>query len=182
MSSRNADILQKASDKFLRLVEENIASSLVEAASRLLVYAGSHKEYHNLTGNTLTSYMAGIYVNGSLRKIVSMYDADMDIDRPTHAKLYRGDGVGVIYVEDYDTGRTVHVVKSRLIDTDKDYGENTSRRFLSSYQGRKGSVGIVICTGTEYSEFLEDIKRLDVLTQTFEVAGKVFSSCWKKIE
>ena len=179
--SKNADILQKGFARYYERIVQTLTDSLVEAAYELLVKAESNKEYHNLTGNTLTSYMVGIYVSGRLSKIVTMYDA-ADIERPKRGKLYRGSGKGVVYVEDYDSGRWVHVRKSNLIDTDKDYGENTSRRFLQSYKANKNHIGLVMCTGTEYSEFLEHVKRLDVLTNTFYEAERIINGKWKKIE
>lgn len=178
----NAEVLRKGFAKGLKLIEETLIASLVDAAYKLLVQAESNKEYHNLTGNTLTSYMVGVYAGGSLRRIVTMYDADTDIDRPKRGKLYRGNGRGVVYVEDYDSGRWVHVRKSNLIETDRNYGENTSRNFLREHKVGKDKIGLVMCTGTEYSELLETVKRLDVLTHTFDDSRGIINNCWRKIE
>lgn len=177
----NAEVLRKGFEKGYQMIVNTIADSLVESAYQLLVRAETNKEYHNLTGNTLTSYMCGVYVDGALRRIVTMYDADMGMDRPKRGKLYRGNGSGTVYVEDYDTGKFIHVKKYNLIDTDRDYGENTSRKFLMSYKTKNGSVALVMCTGTEYSELLESMKRLDVLTQTYQDAARIIQNNWKKI-
>ena len=139
----NAEVLKKGFAKGLKLIEETLIASLVDAAYKLLVQAESNKEYHNLTGYTLTSYMVGVYAGGSLRRIVTMYDADTDIDRPKRGKLYRCNGRGVVYVEDYDSGRRVHIRKSNLIETDRDYGENTSRNFLREHKVGKDKIGLV---------------------------------------
>ncbi len=178
----NAKILKDGFAKGLILIENALVDSLVDAAYKLLVQAETNKEYHNLTGNTLTSYMVGVYVDGDLRRIVTMYDADIGIDRPKRGKLYRGNGSGTVYVEDYDTGKFIHVKKYNLMDTDRDYGENTSRRFLVGYEAPKNKVCLVMCTGTEYSEFIESVKRLDVLTQTYQDAPRIIANSWKKIE
>lgn len=181
MAHNNAKTLKDGFAKGFRIIVNTIADSLVEAAYYLLVDAETNKEYHNLTGNTLTSYMCGVYVNGKIRKIVTMYDADMGIDRPKRGKLYRGNGSGTVYVEDYDTGKFIHVKKYNLIDTDRDFGENTSRKFLMSYKTKPNSVALVMCTGTEYSELLESIKKLNVLVQTYRNAERIIQNNWKKI-
>jgi len=182
MSHDNAQILKEGLAKGLTLIHNVISESLVEAAYKLLVQAETNKEYHNMTGNTLTSYMCGIYIDGRLSKIVTMYDADMGLDKPKRGKLYRGSGSGFVYVEDYDTGKMVHVLKRNLIETDRDFGENTSRRFLMSYKAPSNKIALVMTTGTEYSELLESVKRLDVLTRTYQDAAGIISNNWKKIE
>lgn len=180
--NHNERVLKEGFEKGLQMIQKVLVDSLVESAYRLLVQAETNKEYHNLTGNTLTSYMVGVYVDGWLSKIVTMYDADTGIEKPTRAKLYRGSGRGTVVVEDYDSGRSIHVKKYNLMDTDKDYGENTSRKFLISYHPKKGNIALVMCTGTEYSEFLESVKHLDVLTQTYRDAERIIKNNWKKIE
>lgn len=182
MSHDNSIILKKGFGVGLNMIYDCLSESLVESAYSLLVHAETNKEYHNLTGNTLTSYMCGIYVDGKLRKIVTMYDADMGIDRPKRGKLYRGSGSGTVYVEDYDTGKYVHVKKYTLAETDRDYGENTSRKFLLSYKAPLNHVCLVMTTGTEYSEYLESVKRLDVFTHTYQDAASIIKNHWKKIE
>jgi len=178
--SGNNDVLDTGFAKGLSLIRQTIVGSLTEAAYKLLLTAEWEKEYHNLTGNTFTSYMVGIYYNRSLVRIISVYDADLSLRRPVRGKLWRGSGIGTIYVEDYDSGKMVPVKKYRLIDTDKDYGENTSRNFLRSYRP-SDDIEFVMCTGTEYSQLLETVRHLDVLTGTFMEAPKIINNSWKRI-
>lgn len=177
----NSDAINDGWRVFDALKRNQMLDALTHTAYSLLVHAETSKEFHNLTGNTLTSYMVGIYENGKLIRVVSMYDAD-SVEKPTSRKLSRGNGVGVIRVEDYDSGRFIAVKKYSLVNTDEGYGYDTSKRFLAGYAPnmRKG-YGFVMCTGTEYSEYLENSKRLNVLTETFTSSSKSFMSNLKPI-
>lgn len=154
---------------------------LTNASYQLLVDAETSKEFHNLTGNTLTSFMVGIYLDGALKRTVSMPEAD-EVQMPKRPKLSRGNGIGHLYVEDYDSGRRLFIRKSGLMQTDGDYGYNTSRKFLQSYKPKiaKG-YSIVMCTGTEYSEYLESSKKLNVLSETFTISPKALYNNLKPI-
>jgi hypothetical protein len=63
-----------------------------------------------------------------------------------------------------------------IVKTDRGWGDDTSIQFLTSYDPpfRSSKTGIVMCTGTEYSEFLE-MQGANVLTATkkeFEAFGE----------
>lgn len=177
----NASETAKAKKRLKNILTAQMLECLTDAAYSLLVNAETSKEYHNLTGNTLTSYMVGIYENGKLRRIVSMYQADA-LSKPTSKKLSRGSGKGVIMVEDYDSGRIIPVKRYKLLDTDEGYGYDTSKSFLFSYKPsvQKG-FSLVMCTGTEYSEYLESVKGLNTLTETFQISHKALLSNLKPI-
>jgi hypothetical protein len=178
----NTKALDKSYGILKGLMEKQFMDILTRAAYGLLVHAETSKEFHNLTGNTLTSYMVGIYSEGTLKRVVAMNEADA-VEPPTRKKLSRGNGRGTIYVEDYDSGRFIHVAKYKLMPTDEDYGYNTSKMFLSGYkpQTTKG-FGIVMCTGTEYSEYLEAARSLNVLTETFYISPRVILQNLKPIK
>lgn len=179
MDKDNRKALDKGFGTFKSMMRTQMLDCLTRSAYALLVDAETSKEYHNLTGNTLTSYMVGIYENGKLRRIVSILEADA-LRKPTSRKLTSGKGIAI--VEDYDSGRFIPVKRYKLVDTDEDYGYNTSKRFLASYRPSvtKG-FGIVMCTGTEYSEYLEASKRLNTLTGTFQIAPRTLLQNLKPI-
>ena len=178
----NRDALGKAKRRMKNILSSQMLECLTKAAYGLLVDAEASQEYHNLTGNTLTSYMVGIYENGKLRRLVSIYQSD-SLKKPTSRKLSRGDGKGVIRVEDYDSGRVIPVKKYKLLKTDEGYGYDTSKSFLFSYRPQisKG-FSLVMCTGTEYSEYLESLKGLNTLTETFRISAKSILSNLKPIQ
>ena len=85
--------------------------------------------------------------------------------QPVRVKLTKGETfVGVSY--DNQNRRF-----TGTIETDKGYGEASSFDFLKRYksESRKG-FEIVMCTGTEYSTYLENVLNADVLTGTFQRA------------
>lgn len=54
------------------------------------------------------------------------------------------------------------------VETDKGYGETFSFNFLKRYKSKsRRGFEIVMCTGTEYSTYLENVLNADVLTGTF---------------
>ena len=55
-------------------------------------------------------------------------------------------------------------------------GEETSKKQLEEYEIKRNHIAIVMSTGTEYSEYLEDLHHYDVLTNTFVGAYPVLKS------
>lgn len=131
----------------------------------------SQAEFRNLTGNTITSYAYGIYLNGSIRKI-GLYGGKDAI----RVKLDEGEILRDF--TDYDGG-TRKYFKAE-IGTDKEYGNNSSKKFLSEYSP-SGKYSIIFTTGTEYSAYLENILNLNVLTDGFDYASSDFINSFQKI-
>lgn len=156
-----------------------ILERMKKIAEDLILDAEFAQGYHNLTGNTLTSYAIGIYYEYKLEEYISIFDVDSGIDKPTSKKLSTGSGW--IRVTHYDTGDRVSVNRSMLERTDEDFGYNTSREFLYDYTPDNGGFVIVMCTGTEYSSVLE-FGGLNVLTETFQAGAQVFLSNLKRIK
>lgn len=158
-------------------IEYAVIERLKRAAEELIVDAEFAQGYQNLTGNTLTSYAIGIYYKGELREFIDIFEVDEGIDKPTRPKL--STGKGWITIERYGGGKA-HVLQDTLEKTDGDYGYNTSRRLLEYYTPKTDGFELVMCTGTEYSEYLED-RGLNVLTETFMLSPRVFLNNLKRI-
>lgn len=174
----NKKALEEGGRKMHAIVSGYLIDRISEIGINLLNDAVLSAKYHNLTGNTLTSLAVGIYSDGVLRRIISAVTTN-GLKNPTRKKLYRGDGLGVVMVEDYDNGRIVPVKKYPLIETDGEYGLTTSKNFLSSYKPDKKSIGLVMCTGTEYSDFLESVKGLNVLSDTMDYVESISRKTFK---
>lgn len=161
-------------DRMNEIVGRKMMPIFRELAIGLLMDAMQSKEHGDLTGNTMTSFTVGIYRDGRLYDVINLIDV-ANLDYPKYKKLVRDN---VVYtVERYD-GRGVSVVDgSKLIDTDGKFGFEFARSFLESYKPpfSKGW-GLVLTTGTEYSEYLEDVRSLNVLTETMMFAGNVFNN------
>lgn len=177
----NTKALNEGFKKFKKLMDTQMLDILTNASYKLLVDAEFSKEFQNLTGNTITSYMVGIFKRGRLARTIALKDMDR-LPSPTRRKLsYKKDGVAI--VEEYMTGNERVVRLKDLVETDKMYGYTTAQRFLTTYKPEvyKG-YGIVMCTGTEYSDFLEDMYDLNVLTETFQISPRVLAQSLRPIE
>ena len=125
--------------------------------------------FSNLTGNTITSFSYGIYINGELEQI-GLYDGKEAIrTKLTKDEIFTG--------VDYD-GKYRKYFKA-TISTDSDYGKNTSINFLSNY-APKSKYAIVFTTGTEYSEFNKNI--VDSFTNLKVMSISSFVQSFKPIE
>jgi len=155
----NDAVFYAAKRKIWDLVWPNLYEALVSLAHELIQSAEFEKEYMNLTGNTLTSYAVGIYKDGALIEIIQ----NSNLRPPVRVKLTRGEAV--IGFTDYDGNFRKKFVGK--VETDRGWGDDTSIKFLTSYDPpfRSSKTGIVMCTGTEYSEFLE-MQGANVLTAT----------------
>ena len=129
-------------------------------------------EYRNLTGNTLTSYSYGIYLDGVLQ-LLNYFDGN-----PAVRRKLRKDDVVRDFV-DYDGNNRSYF--QATIDTDGDYGVNSASLFIQTYKP-KGKYSIIFTTGTEYSAYLENVRDLNVLTEGFEYSKSAFISSFKPIK
>jgi hypothetical protein len=177
----NGKTLDNGLKALRREQERYFEAAFTEIGERLLRDGRLSARYHNLTGNTLTSLAVGIYNKGRLVKMLTAV-VTQGLRPATRKKLSRGDGVGVVLVRDYDTGRKVAVRRSGLQPTDEHYGLTTSMEFLKSYRPETSSWSLVVCTGTEYSTYLEAKKGLNVLSDTHSVAGGIARMVFKPIQ
>ena len=173
----NEKAIREGRAKFEAMLNERKAMAFITVGNALLNDAELSAEYRNLTGNTLTSLSFGFYENYNLKEFILLENGKPPIRR----KLTKGEVVGDFL--DYD-GNVRSVFKAD-IDTDGGWGSSTSYQFLSGYKPQQ-STSIVITTGTEYSEYLEQELGLNVLTDTRDEArmnGRVmFLNAFKKIK
>lgn len=172
-------MFEDAMAKVKESLNRKILDTLTNVAADLILDAEFEKEFNNLTGNTLTSYAAGIYVDRKLKRWVNIFNVDYDIDMPTTKKLSNKEGYQMVV--HYDTNELIPVKTSTFIDTSDEYGYESSERFLKSYTPEKDGYAIVMCTGTEYSAILE-FGGLNVLTETFMKSPQLFLGNLRKIK
>lgn len=145
--------LATAKEKILLALLRKIA----KYGDELLQDARFTGEYTSFTGNTLTSLAFGVYEDDRLTDIVFV----SGVGEPIHAKVQNGQTLWLYFPYEGEP----RAVKGRVDITD-DWGYQTSERVLKELRP-KGGNGIVITTGTEYSTFLEQVKDLNVLSDTF---------------
>jgi len=125
------------------------------------------------TGNTITSYAIGLYIDGDF----TYYYANDGIKPPVRAKLKKGERA--ILEPDWE-GRTRSF--TGIVDTDGGYGERFSFNFLSSYKSKVKGMELVMCSGTEYSTYIETTMKGNVLTDTFKKAQSILQTNFKPMK
>lgn len=90
------------------IIDEYLLDRITEIGIRLLQDGVVSAKYHNVTGNTLTSLAVGIYYRGGLSRIITAV-VTQGLKNPTHPKLSRGDGIGVIMVQSYESGKFIPI-------------------------------------------------------------------------
>lgn len=169
MGAENEKVILNGTEKAGKLVHEHIVMQLMDFSDRLIHLAQMEKDYSNLTGNTVTSYMCGIYFRGKLTDVI----LDDGIKPPIRVKLTKGERFHGI---SYD-GRLRDFVGE--VATDRGYGDDFSMKFLAKYKPSSDGYAMVMCTGTEYSEFLERSYHFNVLTEISAEARRAFLNSFK---
>lgn len=148
--------LKKARD----IAMNHIRELLKVKCDKIVLDALSRREgWSNFTGNTITGYACGLYENGELISV------SMSSDRMKPAvrvKLKKGERAKLN--PDYD-GKARSL--KGTVDTDGGYGADFALSFLSSYKATSSGFDIVMCTGTEYSSYIETVRHGNILTDTF---------------
>lgn len=169
----NARTLRDGFAKGFRIIEETLLSSLTDAADALLVDVSKNRTFMGFTGQTQTSYACGLYLNGKLEHVSVQKNWNTP---PVRMKVQNGQ---VVYLKNPYEGQA-RVVVGR-VDIVEPEGLALSLQQLQNYKAPKVGVALMITTGTEYSELLEAVRHLDVLTRTFSDAPSIIQNSWKKI-
>lgn len=149
------------------IIADRVSLAFAEVGRELLQDAEGAREYRNLTGNTLTSLAFGFYQNYTLREIIFVESGKPAL----RVKLDKGEIVSSFI--DYDGNMRPYFKAD--IDTDGSWGATSTYQFLRQYKPLQPTA-IVLCTGTEYSEYLERELGLNVLTDTYmEAKSRAFA-------
>lgn len=156
--------MRTAKDKIYRV----LMARLAKYGEYLLEDAQFRAEYTSFTGNTLTSLAFGVYENSQLTDVVFING----LQPAVHAKVQKGQ---TVYLSNPYDGAPRSVTGK--VDVTDDYGIDTSVRVLEGLMP-KGGNGIVVTTGTEYSDYLESVYNLNVLSDTYLEASNI---AWNRI-
>lgn len=173
MSHNNEKILKDGLRRAQAAIESHLIEIMRSNVITLLHNACFNRGFTGFTGNTQTSYTGGIYLHGKLVDVITQNDYT---EPPRRLKVPKGKWVYLKHP--YEGGARSVYGKANV---DKLYGQDTSIRFLRTYSAPKNFIAIVITTGTEYSEYIEGVAHLDVLTRTWEDAGRVLLSSMRPI-
>lgn len=154
------------------LIKAHLEANLIQLSVKLVHEAIDTRKYYNLTGNTVTSISAGVYCYGGLKEEISASDMMSPAVRP---KLTKGEKASF---KSYEGDR---VKFTGTVETDRGYGADSSHDFLKGFRTPTNGYAVVVCTGTEYSEHLERIKGMNVLTQAMLYAESIARTSFTKM-
>lgn len=174
MRHDNAKTLREGFKKAQAAIEGYMQEKMVESAIKLLLEVAKQREFQGFTGNTQTSYTCGIYFDGRLIKGGIIHQG-VWTERPRRKKVQFGE---YAYLKRPYEGRPRGVRGMVDITSDR-WGQHTAEDFLKEHKAPRGSLALVMTTGTEYSEYIEEVHGLDVLTGTYLQAMKILSSTFK---
>lgn len=164
---------QRAKDLIARHILNEIfvpmAKGIIQAATEGRVSLG-----HNMTGNTVNSYAAGVYVKGSL---VIIETSGGSIPNPLRRKLGRGQrfypGSQRWDGDIQENTFTAEVATNGTMEAER------SIAFLQSYQANPQGWELVVCNGVEYASYQENEMGIDVLTASLDYARMFAPSMFK---
>lgn len=158
-----------------RLISDYLYAAIERSCLRLIDHALKEREFDGFTGNTQTSYACGIYYNGGL---MGMIISGNSMKKPVRLKVRKGERA---YLKNPYEGKARTVIGR--VDVDGETGADSAADFLSSYKPfiKKG-FSVVMTTGTEYSEYLENVRNLNVLTDTFQSSKGIMLEELKPME
>lgn len=135
----------------------------------------SKRGWSSFTGNTATSYACGLYIDG---RFSYYYCSGDNMPQPIRAKLTEDE---YAYLSPDYEGKDRGL--RGTVKTDGGFGEDFSLSFLKRYKPEcRNGFAIVMCTGTEYSTYLENRSNANVLSNTFQRARDVLFSNFKPMK
>ena len=174
MAADNKKVLNDGFAKGLAMIETSFMVALHNASVELVHTALFNREYQGFTGNTQTSYTCGVFLNG---KLVDVVNSGESLPKPVRHKIPFGKTV-FLKIPYEGNPRARH----GYVKTNRNYGSETALKFINSYKAPRKGIALVMTTGTEYSEFLEQEAGLDVLTKTFKDAPTILAKNWRPIQ
>lgn len=173
----NADVLRKGTEKAKKMIEEHIVNQILIPASKSLIQAATEGRValgHNMTGNTINSYAAGVYVNGILIHIETSAGS---IPNPLRRKLGRGQRF-FAGSQRWDGEVQEHTFTAKIGSNGTMEAER-SIAFLQSFKPTSKGFALVVCNGVEYATYQENEMNIDVLTANFDYARMFLPSMFK---
>lgn len=168
-------VFDEGMKKARKIIQDYLYAAIERSCMKLISHALKSKEYQGFTGNTQTSYVCGIYHDG---KLLGAFASGDNMRKPIRLKVGKGQRV---FLKNPYEGKARSV--TGRVDVDKEFGADSAVKFLMSYKPavRKG-FSVVMTTGTEYSEYLENVRNLNVLTDTFQSAKGIVLEELKPME
>lgn len=155
----NKAALDKGFKKAKQLISSHIYDMLVRFCNSLVIDAVLNRGFQNFTGNTITSFACGIYIDGMLSHMIASGE---NMKAPVHAKVSKGE---LVTLENPYEG-TKRSVRGKVDIAYDLSGMDTSFKILQGFRVPSNGFSVIMTTGTEYSAYLENVKKLNVLSDT----------------
>lgn len=170
MRNRNDIALQKGMKGARAYMDEAVLRNIMSACGEILSDALGSRGYQSFTGNTVTSYSCGIYKDGVLLHVFSSGDS---LKEPVSRKVRKG--TTKFLARPYE-GKARYVVGK--VGVDSLSGQDSATKALRGMKApSKKGFSMIVATGTEYSEYLEQVYHYNVLSETL---GHVTLSIFEK--
>lgn len=157
--ANNKAALEAGFKKAKRMIANYLFSESIKLCDALVDDAVNKRGFQSFTGNTITSFACGIYQDGRLDYIVASGE---NMSKPVHAKVRNGE---VVWLDNPYEGEPRSTTGRVDIAYDLS-GMETSFRILQGFSPSNKGVSIMMTTGTEYSNYLESVYHLNVLSDT----------------
>lgn len=157
--ANNRAALDKGFKKAKEIIFGHLYDQCIRLCDALVTDAVQKRTFQSFTGNTVTSFACGIYLDGSLNYVVASGD---NMNAPVHAKIQEGE---TVYLSNPYEGQPRKVTGKVDIAYDLS-GMETSMRILQGLSPNTKGLSIVMTTGTEYSTYLENVRKFNVLSDT----------------
>lgn len=151
--------LDKGFKKAKQIIFGHLYDQCISLCDALVNDALSKRSFQSFTGNTITSFACGIYVDGALKYMVASGE---NMKAPVHAKVQKGE---IVFLANPYEGRPRKVKGKVDIVYDKP-GMETSFAILKNMTPSARGLSVIMTTGTEYSTYLESVHNLNVLSDT----------------
>lgn len=173
----NAAALRRGTRMAKNMIARHVLNVILVPAAKELINDATQGRIHlghNLTGNTVNSYAAGVYVDG---KLVWIETSSGSIPHPLRRKLGRGER---FYAgsQRWDGEIQAHTFTAQAGSNGTMEAER-SIAFLQSFRPSPKGWALVVCNGVEYATFQENQMGIDVLTANFDYAKMFAPSMFK---
>lgn len=155
----NKAALDSGFKKAKQIIFGHLYNQCIKLCDALVTDAVHKRTFQSFTGNTITSFTCGIYVDGGLNYVVS---SEETMSSPVHAKVQKGE---IVFLSSPYEGRP-RKVKGKVDIVYDLTGAETSIRILEGLTPKVKGLSIIMTTGTEYSTFLENVYKFNVLSDT----------------
>lgn len=164
----NAEALRLGTQRAKEMIARHVLNRILIPTAKGLIQAATEGRIalgHNMTGNTINSYAAGVYVNGSL---VHIETSAGSIPNPLRRKLGKGQK---FYAgsQRWDGEMQEHTFTAEVATNGATEAER-SIAFLRSYRADTKGWELVVCNGVEYASYQENELDIDTLTANLDYA------------